>query len=253
MLSPPNPPPPPPNSNGSSVLQPAPPSPPAPSIPNSCSWAAIPPFPACTGSKSHPTSSKNRRLGSHSLLLAAGAHVQLSAEAGEKDRVEGVLSEGSFGHWGVEGSEILQCWRARVAEVVGRERGRGVESWGDGGGGIVGGGSAARAGPSSVGDDSFGYISEPFRVGGSFPLPRVLDRRRSGRSTMLGFLAEEGGEELDASSGDGTVGSEDLELGDGELDFSTLVGDVVERVRKGALEDVEDEGRAGDDGVVGDL
>lgn len=70
---------------------------------------------------------------------------------------------------------------------------------------------------------------------------------------MLGLLAEKGREKLNASSGDGAVRSEDLELGDGELDFPTLIGDVVEGVRERALEDVEDEGRAGDDGVVGDL
>lgn len=70
---------------------------------------------------------------------------------------------------------------------------------------------------------------------------------------MLGFLAEEGGKELNTSSGDGAVGSEDLELRDGELDFSTLIGDVVEGVREGALEDVQDEGRGGYDGVVGNL
>jgi hypothetical protein len=70
---------------------------------------------------------------------------------------------------------------------------------------------------------------------------------------MLGFLAEEGREELNTSSGDGAVGSENLEFRDGEFDFSTLVGDIVQGVRERALENVEDEGRAGDDGVVGDL
>lgn len=70
---------------------------------------------------------------------------------------------------------------------------------------------------------------------------------------MLGLLTEKSREKLNASSGNRTVGSEHLKLGDGQLNFSALVGDVVQRVGEGALENVENEGRAGNDGMVGNL
>lgn len=67
---------------------------------------------------------------------------------------------------------------------------------------------------------------------------------------MLRLFGQERAEESGAPSRDGAGILESAELLEGAGDFLPLVGDVVRRITRGALKDIQDEDRRGGDGVV---